>query len=187
MWFYRNNNSIAITMLNCILALKFGFNLTLKHHGLLLVLKINASKHLGSFYWQNSLQVLDDVQSLLFSLFVQIQLYFALAHSFQDYWQRKRNAVFAWNTHAHDNMGNFFPNVFELPLSLSVRNLEFTFVEDLNENFLFRHLVSEHFEILTWGFDALSCVRENLINLNDLINVGLLFVPPICDFIPVTS
>jgi len=85
-----------------------------------------------------------------------------------------------------NNVGDFFLQIVQLVVSLKLRNLEFSFVQDFHY-YLFVRKFPERRKILLLGNFSFRNICEYLIDLKDLIEVVFLLIAPVDSFVLVTS
>lgn len=114
-----------------------------------------------------------------FGWFVSVDFAVQLIHCLQNDRNREFVAVSLIDRHFYDDVGDVKFQVFKLALPFFVTDLELSLVEDFHDNLLLSQISKRVGHVLLLCEFALAHIAENFVDLENLVDVVLLFRAPV--------
>jgi len=122
-----------------------------------------------------------------FGWFVSVDFAVYLIHCLQNDRNGEFVAVGLIDRHFYDDVGNVKSQVFKLALPFLVTDLELTLVKNLHDNLLLSQISKRVGHVLLLCKFTLSHIAENFVDLENLVDVALLFGAPVQHFVVIAS
>ena len=122
-----------------------------------------------------------------FGWFVSVDFAVHFVHRLQNDRNREFVAVSLIDRHFYDDVGDVKFQVFKLALPFFVADLELTLVEYFHDNLLLSQISKRVGHVLLLCEFALAHIAENFVDLENLVDVALLFRAPVQHFVVIAS